>query len=81
MAGSILRVPPRLPALLACPPPGARTLWLTNAHLIDGTGAPPRHRAAVLVQDGRIARVGDASHARPEHAMALTSAGAPSCRV
>jgi imidazolonepropionase-like amidohydrolase len=52
-------VPARLPALLAAPPAGARPLRLTNARLVDGTGAAPRERATVLVRDGRIAAVDD----------------------
>jgi imidazolonepropionase-like amidohydrolase len=52
-------VPARLPALLAAPPAGASPLRLTNARLLDGTGAAPRERASVLVRDGRIAAVED----------------------
>jgi imidazolonepropionase-like amidohydrolase len=52
-------VPARLPALLAAPPPGATPLRLTNARLLDGTGAPPRDNATVLVRDGRIEAVDD----------------------
>jgi imidazolonepropionase-like amidohydrolase len=51
-------VPARLPALLAAPAAGATPLWLTNARLLDGTGAGPRERASVLVRDGRIESVG-----------------------
>jgi len=36
----------------------ASALALTNARLLDGTGAPPRDGAAVLVADGRIAGFG-----------------------
>ena len=54
-------MPPRLPALLAAPPPGRAALRLTNARLIDGTGAAPRENASVLVRDGRIEAVGDAA--------------------
>jgi imidazolonepropionase-like amidohydrolase len=54
------RVPPRLPALLAAPAPGATPLWLANARLLDGTGAPPREPASVLVRDGRIEAVAGA---------------------
>ncbi|HZR52850.1 MAG TPA: amidohydrolase family protein [Streptosporangiaceae bacterium] len=32
----------RFPALIADPPPDPRPLWLTNARLLDGTGALPR---------------------------------------
>lgn len=36
----------------------ASALALTNARLIDGTGAPPRDGAVVIVADGRIAGFG-----------------------
>ena len=39
----------------------AATLALRDATLIDGTGAPPRPNSLILVQDGRIASVGDAT--------------------
>ena len=35
-------------------------LLLNDATLIDGTGADPRPHTSVLVEDGRIARVGAA---------------------
>ena len=47
----------RLPALLADPPPAPGRRWLTNARLVDGTGAAPRDGSAVLVEDGRIVAV------------------------
>jgi len=53
-------VPARLPALLAAPPSGATPLRLTNARLIDGTGAAPRDGAWVLIRDGRIEALGGA---------------------
>jgi imidazolonepropionase-like amidohydrolase len=56
-------VPARLPALLAAPPAGAQPLLLTNARLLDGTGAPPRDGATVLVRDGRVAAAGPADDA------------------
>ncbi|MEZ5283312.1 MAG: amidohydrolase family protein [Vicinamibacterales bacterium] len=34
---------------------------LTHARVIDGTGAPPRDDQTILLRDGRIAAVGDAS--------------------
>jgi imidazolonepropionase-like amidohydrolase len=34
---------------------------LTHVRVIDGTGAPPRENQTVIVRDGRIAAVGDAS--------------------
>jgi imidazolonepropionase-like amidohydrolase len=39
-------------------------LALTHARVIDGTGAPPRLDQTVIVRDGRIASVGDASRAQ-----------------
>jgi len=58
-------VPARAPALLAAPAAGATPLWLTNARLLDGTGAAPRAGAAVLVRDGRIAAIGGAGEQPP----------------
>lgn len=51
------------------------TVWLTNARLVDGTGASPREVAAVLVDEGRIARVGAASDATPEGATVVDLGG------
>ena len=65
----------RIPALLAAPPATAGRLYLAHARLFDGTGAPPRDAAAVLVEDGRIARVGSASDAAPEGARVLDLEG------
>ncbi len=61
-------MPHRHPSLLAAPPPAPGRLWLTNARLFDGTGAPVRDHAGVLVADGVIARVGDAGEPPPEDA-------------
>jgi imidazolonepropionase-like amidohydrolase len=41
-------------------------VYLTNARLVDATGAPPRKGASVLLEAGKIARVGAASDATPE---------------
>ena len=68
-------MPARLPALLAAPPAGATPLWLTNARLLDGTGAAPRERASVLVRDGRIEAVGDAAAERPNDAATIDLEG------
>jgi imidazolonepropionase-like amidohydrolase len=65
----------RLPALLADPAPEKSRLWLTGARLFDGSDRPLREAAAVLVEDGRIARVGDASEAVPEGARPLDLGG------
>ena len=37
----------------------APTIALTNARVIDGTGAPARERQTILIQDGTIADIGD----------------------
>jgi len=61
----------RFPALIAAPPAGRGRLWLTGARLFDGTGAPLRENAAVLVEDGVIRRVTDASEPCPDGARPL----------
>src|SRR5262249_6169177 len=61
-------VPHRFPALLAAPAAGADRLWVTRARLFDGTGRPVREDAAILVQDGIIRRVTDASEQSPDGA-------------
>jgi len=50
----------RFPALIAAPAAAEGRIWLTNARLFDGTGAPLREHTAILVEDG-IIRVADAS--------------------
>jgi imidazolonepropionase-like amidohydrolase len=50
-------MPPRLPSLLADPPPGDERLWLTNGRVFDGTGAATREGVSVLVGGGRIEHV------------------------
>ena len=37
------------------------TVVLTHVRVIDGTGAPPRENQTIVVRDGRIASLGDAS--------------------
>ena len=68
-------MPARLPSLLSAPPAADGRLWLTNARLFDGTSRPVRDGASVLVQDGAIERVGDASDAPPEGAVTIDLAG------
>jgi imidazolonepropionase-like amidohydrolase len=68
-------VPARLPALLADPPAGAGRLWLTGARLFDGTGAPVREAAAILVQDGRIAAIASAGDGVPDGAAVIELGG------
>lgn len=64
-------MPHRFPALLAAPAAGAEQLWLTGARLFDGTGRPVSDSAAILVQDGIIRRVADASERCPDGALAV----------
>jgi len=61
----------RFPALIAAPPAGQGRLWLTEARLFDGTGAPLRENAAVLVEDGIIRRIADAAAPCPDGARVL----------
>ncbi len=58
-------MPHRFPALIASPPPAPGLLWLTGARLLDGTGRPVREDAAVLVEDGIIRLVAEASQPCP----------------
>lgn len=64
-------MPPRLPALIADPPPHEGRLWLENARLFDGTGAAVRERVSVLVEAGRIARLAESGEAPPEGVRAV----------
>jgi imidazolonepropionase-like amidohydrolase len=65
------KVAHRFPALIAAPAAGEGRIWLTNARLFDGTGAPLREHAAVLVEDGIIRRVTDAAEPCPGGARPL----------
>jgi imidazolonepropionase-like amidohydrolase len=67
--------PRRLPCLLSDPAPRPGRMWLTNARVFDGTGTPVRPGAAVLVEDGVIARVGGAIDAVPEGSVVIDLAG------
>jgi imidazolonepropionase-like amidohydrolase len=68
-------MPPRLPALIADPPPAEGRLWLENARLVDGTGAEARERVSVLVEAGQIVRLANADDVQPEGARALDVGG------
>jgi imidazolonepropionase-like amidohydrolase len=68
-------MPHRHPSLLAAPAPAPGRLWLTGARLFDGTGAPVRDAAAVLVTDGVIERVGAAGDPVPEDARVIDLGG------
>lgn len=61
--------------LLAAPTKPHRPLWLTNARLFDGTTARVRDGAGVLVEDGRITRVGASTDGVPEGAVSVDLAG------
>jgi len=65
----------RFPALIAAPAAAQGRLWLTGTRLFDGTGAPVREHAAVLVEDGVIRRVADAAEPCPEGARAVDVGG------
>ncbi len=64
-------MPQRLPSLLAAPPAAEGRLWLAGARLFDGTGAPPRDGAGVLVEDGVVVRVGDTGDGPPDGARVI----------
>jgi imidazolonepropionase-like amidohydrolase len=64
-----------LPCLLADPAAGSGRLWLTGGRLFDGTGAPVREASGVLVEDGRIAAVGQASDGVPDGVTVVELAG------
>ena len=64
-----------MPALLAAPAAGATPLWLTNARLLDGTGAAPRDGASVLVRDGRVEAIGGAGEQPPPDASTVDLEG------
>ena len=48
---------------------------LRNARLVDGTGAPPREGVTVVIDAGKIVRVGAASDATQEGATVVDLAG------
>lgn len=50
-----------LPAVLALRMPQAQTVVLDNVRVIDGTGAAPMEGARVVIEGGRIARLGPAA--------------------
>ena len=64
-----------MPALLAAPAAGAIPLWLTNARLLDGTGAAPRGGASVLVRDGRVEAIAGAGEQPPPDAWTVDLEG------
>ncbi len=68
-------MPPRLPALINDPPPADAPLWLENARLFDGTGAPVREGVSVLVDGGRIARLAEGGGGAPPEGVRAVDLG------
>jgi imidazolonepropionase-like amidohydrolase len=68
-------MPHRFPALIADPQAAKGRLWLTGGQLFDGTGGPVREDAAVLVEDGVVARTGSASEPCPDSARRIDMGG------
>jgi imidazolonepropionase-like amidohydrolase len=71
----VVRVPGRFASLLAAPPPRPGRLWLSGASVFDGTQAPVRPDAGVLVEDGRITRIGRTGDAVPDGARVIDLGG------
>lgn len=66
----------QLPAMLFAPEmPKAAPVWLTNARLFDGTDAPVRDGTGVLIEGGRITRVGSSGDQPPEDAVVVDVQG------
>ena len=54
----------------------APVIALTNVRVIDGTGAPPRHKQTIVMRDGNIAAIGDTGAVSiPEGATTIDLAG------
>ena len=53
------------PDVLAFAKVDAETIALTNARVIDGTGAPPRERQTIIIKGRNIAALGDTSTIQP----------------
>jgi imidazolonepropionase-like amidohydrolase len=64
-----------MPSLLAAPPAAHGRRLPANATFFDGTGAPRRPGAGVLVEEGRIVRLGDAGDAIPDGARVIDLGG------
>ncbi len=63
-------------AVFGCIPLHADSLAVTGGTLIDGTGAKPLRDATILIEDGRITRVGAADEvAVPENATRIDARG------
>jgi len=68
-------MPHRFPALIAAPERGEGRLWLAGGRLFDGVGGAISENAAILVEDGVIARVGSASEPCPDGARLVDLGG------
>ena len=56
--------------------PGAATVAVTGARLIDGTGRPPIEQATLLITDGRVQAVGPSASVQiPAGAVRVDAAG------
>ena len=66
----------RLPSFLADPEPARGLLAFTGARLFDGSGAAVRDGVTVVVEDGRVRRVGTTGDGVPEGATRRRSRGA-----
>jgi imidazolonepropionase-like amidohydrolase len=64
-------MPHRHPSLLAAPPPASGRLWLTGGRVWDGSSGAAAESAALLIEDGRIVRIGSAADPVPEGARSL----------
>jgi imidazolonepropionase-like amidohydrolase len=71
MAEGVAGLGHRVPALLNAPAVGTRRLYLHNASLFDGVRRSVRESSSVLIEDGRITRVGNTSDPPPEGAIAV----------
>ena len=47
------------------PQDGQRSLVLANVNVIDATGAPVKVNMTVVIENGRITEIGEASRIRP----------------
>ncbi|HVM22066.1 MAG TPA: amidohydrolase family protein [Sphingomicrobium sp.] len=63
-------------AALVAAPVAAERIALTNARVIDGTGAPPQEQRTVIVENGRIAAIRPAARAKlPPNARVIDLSG------
>lgn len=70
-----MSIPFLLPCRLAEPEPAGGVTLLTNCNLFDGTGAPARSDVTIMIEDGRIAAVDEASMDVPGDARVIDVGG------